>query len=150
MLDRFCGKQQQVAATLGPKDAPRLAALLKGSDWSLAVRARGEQPRYAVHKVVGAAEGSLPLECCRCMRVFEWPLQLEFAVVVVQGEEEEARWIEQEDTWRADDAVLPLRERFEDELLLALPELPRCNDAACASHAANWKSSDPAPGSHGE
>ncbi|WP_420426987.1 YceD family protein [Algiphilus sp.] len=150
ILDRFCGKQQEVAATLGPKDLPRLAALLKAPEWSVAVQARGERPRFAVHRVVGGAEGFLPLECARCMRIFEWPLHLAFAVVVVQGEEEEARWIEQEDTWRAEDAVLPLLERLEDELLLALPDLPRCEDDACESHAENWKSSGPAPGSHGE
>jgi len=150
VVDRFCGKRQEVAATLRPAHLPRLASALNGSAWSVAVKARGENPRYAVHRVVGSAEGVLPLECTRCMRVFDWPLQLAFAVVVVQGEEEEARWIEQEDTWRADDEALPLLERVEDELLLALPDLPQCDDAACDKHAENWKTSDPAPGSHGE
>lgn len=150
VVDRFCGKRQEVAATLRAAQLPRLASELQASEWSVAVQARGESPRYAVHRVVGSAQGMLPLECSRCMRVFDWPLQLDFTVVVVEGEEEEARWIEQEDTWRADEAMLPLLERFEDELLLALPDLPQCDDVACMTHAEKWKTSNPAPGSHGE
>lgn len=149
-IDRFCGKGQEVAATLQPESLPRLSAAVRGPEWVVAVQVRGENPRYAVHRIVGHAKGVLPLECARCMRVFDWPLQLAFAVVVVQGEEEEVRWIEQEDTWYAQDAMLPLLERVEDELLLALPDLPQCNDVSCMAHAENWKTSDPVPGSHGE
>ena len=72
------------------------------------------------------ASTELPLECQRCLKAVDAPLQLERSFLFVHGEETAA----QLDTDGEDDVLaltraLDLRELLEDELLLALPIVPR-------------------------
>lgn len=130
-VDRFCGGGRRASATLVAAQLPRLSAEVAEGDWSLAVSVQGESPGVARFGVSGTVEGTLPLHCVRCLGIVAWPLALRFSVMVVQGDEEEARWIADHDTWRAEDNRLALCERIEDEVLLALPDLPRCDQDDC-------------------
>ena len=84
---------------------------------------RGGESQVWLH-VNAAAE--LPLECQRCLKAVDVPLQIERSFLFVHGEETAA----QLDTDGEDDVLaltraLDLRELIEDELLLALPIVPR-------------------------
>ena len=149
-VDRFCGGGRRASATLVAAQLPRLSAVLADGDWSLSVALQGESPGVARFRVHGTVAGSLPLHCVRCLGIVEWPLALRFSVMVVQGDEEEARWIADSDTWRADDNRLALCERVEDEVLLALPEMPHCDRAECLDLPWGATQDSPLPGSDGE
>lgn len=129
----FCGRQQQRECRVGPRDMPRLASALPGDDWQLQVEVRGRQPQPRVLLAEGFVEGQLPLHCSRCANVFDWHLAISFAVRLVDGDADEARWQSEVDTWRADGGELALATCVEDEILLSLPTLPKCTIADCVA-----------------
>lgn len=72
------------------------------------------------------ASTELPLECQRCLKAVDVPLQIERSFLFVHGEETAARLdTDGEDDVLALTRALDLRELLEDELLLALPIVPR-------------------------
>ena len=67
-----------------------------------------------------------PLECQRCLKAVEVPLAIERSFLFVHGEDAAAQLdADSEDDVLALTRALDLRELIEDELLLALPIVPR-------------------------
>ena len=56
---------------------------------------------------------------------------VQFALRLVNSESDEQAVLEQDDPYLVQDDQLPLRDLVEDEVLLALPMLPRCPDPGC-------------------
>ena len=84
---------------------------------------RGGESQIWLH--IGATT-DVPLECQRCLKAVDVPLAIERSFLFVHGEDAAA----QLDTDSNDDVLaltptLDLRELIEDELLLALPIVPR-------------------------
>ena len=84
---------------------------------------RGGETQIWLHLTAGTA---LPQECQRCLKAVDVTLQIERSFLFVHGEDAAA----QLDTDSDDDVLaltraLDLRELIEDELLLALPLVPR-------------------------
>lgn len=131
----FCRDAAQLEGQWSMADLPRLAeSVLRGSDepadapvaWSAAGsmhRVSGGAEQCRIDLNVGAA---VRLECQRCLQPMVVPLQVERRFHFVRGEDEAARLDEE-----LEDDVLALTPRFdlraliEDELLLALPLVPR-------------------------
>ena len=83
----------------------------------------GAGPEIWLHLTAGA---TVWLTCQRCLRPFEWPIDIERPLRFVRGEAEaEALDAELEEDVLALPRSLDLRELVEDELLLALPLVPR-------------------------
>ena len=96
----------------------------------------------------GHVEGGLWMTCQRCLNAFEWPVDVDVELRLVQSEAEEARVLEQADPFLVEDDKLPLVEIVENEVLLALPMMPRCSEceAAAAEEAeAPAKNAEPEP-----
>jgi uncharacterized protein len=84
---------------------------------------RGAETQVWLH--VGATT-CVPLECQRCLRAVEVPLSIERSFLFVHGEDAAAQLdTDSEDDVLALTRALDLRELVEDELLLALPIVPR-------------------------
>ena len=72
------------------------------------------------------ASAELPLECQRCLKPVNVPVQIDRRFLFVHGEETAAQLdTDSEDDVLALTRALDLRELIEDELLLALPIVPR-------------------------
>ena len=72
------------------------------------------------------ARAELPLECQRCLKAVDVPVQIERSFLFVHGEDTAAQLdTDSEDDVLALTRALDLRELIEDELLLALPIVPR-------------------------
>ena len=68
----------------------------------------------------------MTLECQRCLQPMRWPLQAERRIFFVDGEDAAAALdAESDDDVLALTPALDLAELIEDELLLALPLVPR-------------------------
>jgi len=81
----------------------------------------GMQP--ALHLV---AETTATLECQRCLHPMAWPLHAERTIFFIEGEDAAAALdAEVEDDVLALAPAIDLRSLIEDELLLALPIVPR-------------------------
>ncbi|MEK6805680.1 MAG: YceD family protein [Pseudomonadota bacterium] len=70
--------------------------------------------------------GVLRLVCQRCMKPFDWGLQASVGLRLVKTEAEEVQALHECEPYLVQDDQLPLCDIVEDELLLALPMMPRC------------------------
>lgn len=76
--------------------------------------------------IEGRITGRLSLECRICEERFAWPLDAPVKLALAMSEEEEERLMETGEPLLVRDDVLMLHEIVEDEVLLALPMMPRC------------------------
>jgi uncharacterized protein len=92
------------------------------------VRARWRAGRdEAGHpQLIGRIEGSIDLVCQRCLKAFAWPLAIDASLRLVSTDREAAELLQDFDPYQVQDDQLPLQEITEDEVLLALPLMPRC------------------------
>lgn len=132
----FCRDGGRLQGQLSLAQMPRLAdSLLRPADgvgaddieWAAAGSLLSESGGGASQCLVElTAQATVTLECQRCLQPMALPLRVERRFRFVHGEEEAARLDEE-----LDDDVLALAPRFdllalvEDELLLALPLVPR-------------------------
>jgi uncharacterized protein len=117
-----------------PKIADRIAD--EGADAKLKWRIEGAADAIGRPALSIALEGSLPLECQRCMRTFEWPVRQETLVLLARNERELVA-LDEDDVHEvilAEDVLDPLP-LVEDELLLTLPFAPHCEKADCVVQA---------------
>ena len=77
----------------------------------------------------GQVAGRLRLECRVCSDRFDWTLQAPVRLALARSEEDEERLLDQGEAVVVREDCLPLHQIVEDEVLLALPMMPRC--AAC-------------------
>lgn len=124
----------RVAAQALPKVADLIAD--EGVDAELNWRIEGAADAIGRPALAIALEGSLPLECQRCMRTFTWPVRQETLVLLAKSERELIR-LDEDDVHEvilAEDVLDPLP-LVEDELLLTLPFAPHCEQADCVVQA---------------
>ena len=117
--------QRLMAATLPPEDgSPRPPIVWRVVGERRVLAGAGVQPSLAITAHTGAT-----LECQRCLRPMLLPLHAERRIFFVEGEDAAAALdTEAEDDVLALTPALDLRELIEDELLLALPLVPRHAD----------------------
>ncbi len=111
-----------LSATLeSPADAGRLDVAWKAHGERLPLVGGGRQPSLLLE-----ADTEVVLECQRCLQPMRWPLQARRRIFFVDGEDEAAALdAENDDDVLALVPALDLQALIEDELLLALPIVPR-------------------------
>lgn len=113
-----------------PKIADRIAE--DEPDAELRWRIDGAADAVGRPALAIALEGTLPLECQRCMRTFAWPVRQQTLVLLAKDERELVR-LDEDDLHEVILAADPLEPMplVEDELLLTLPFAPHCDRADC-------------------
>jgi uncharacterized protein len=71
-------------------------------------------------------DGAVDLVCQRCLSTYAWPVAIESDLRLVSSDQEAAQSLQDCEPYEVQDDLLPLREMTEDEVLLALPLMPRC------------------------
>ena len=124
----------------------RLAGVLADQQGEVEVRLdfrREPRSRSAVH---GHIRAGLRLTCQRCLQPFELMLDLPVNLVVVRSDAEAERLAEEEDPLLVGAGqALSLAELVEDELLLALPQVPAHPPPGCRPPAGSEAGSEPGP-----
>jgi uncharacterized protein len=105
---------------------PRLAAALTDGEGTLEVRLEAGKDAAGASRLRGQVEGTLGLECQRCLQPFRWPLSLALDLRLVNSEAEEKRLLHEAEPLLVEDDSVPLHTVVEEEALLALPIAPRC------------------------
>lgn len=110
----------------GPLDAATLDRLaeFEPRDLSADLHVRVDAGRQGW--LEGRIEGRLHLECRVCGERFAWSLDAPVQLALAMSEEEEAQLMDQGEPVLVRDDRLPLHQIVEDEVLLALPMMPRC------------------------
>ena len=88
-------------------------------------------------------DGTVPLECQRCLQAFAWPVAQGTRLLLARSERELVALDDGDDVHEVILAAAPLETKtlIEDEVLLALPFAPRCERPECAAQPA--RSLDP-------
>jgi uncharacterized protein len=109
---------------------PRLGAMLAGRDGALAVDLQAGRDA-AGQWLRGTVRGDLSLTCQRGLHPFPWSCDLSTDLRLVSSDAEEKRTMQDTEAYLVEDDRLALRDIVEDEVLLALPMMPRCDDPDC-------------------
>lgn len=123
--------RQRFAGRLPLAQLPRLSAQLADPAGSLEVDLEAAKDAAGAAWLKGTLRGELSLTCQRGLHPFVWTLDLQTALRLVTSEAEEARVLKDCEPYLVRDDRLPLRELVEEEVLLALPMMPRCEDPDC-------------------
>jgi uncharacterized protein len=119
-------REHRYTGQLAVSQCARLSAeTVAGADAPLAVDLQADR-RSGWPRLHGHVTGALTLECRRCGKAFVHPLDLTLDLRLVFGEAEERAALADAEPLLIDDDRLLLRQVVEDEVLLALPMLPRC------------------------
>jgi uncharacterized protein len=124
--------RQSFAGQLAFAQMPRLAVQLASKDGGLDVTLEAGRDKTGAW-LTGKIDGELSLVCQRGLHPYTWPCHLEPRLMLVSSEAEEARAMQGSEPYLIQDDQLPLRELVEEEVLLALPMMPRCDDPECVN-----------------
>ncbi|QQS55063.1 MAG: DUF177 domain-containing protein [Candidatus Competibacteraceae bacterium] len=116
---------------------PRLAALLEHADGTVNVALAAGIDEQGLRFVEGSLQTEVELICQRCLGPLRLPLKVAVSLALVRAEADAARLPEQREPLLAAGADLAVADLVEDELLLALPQIPRHRDV-CECEAAGY------------
>jgi len=111
---------------------PRLAASLAETSGRLQVELQATRDSEGQDWLHGEIRGRLPLTCQRGLHAFDWNCDVALSLCLVETEAEEEKLLKECESYLVQDDQLPLLDLVEDEVLLALPMMPRCDDPECA------------------
>jgi uncharacterized protein len=139
-------RQATLAGTADVASMPRAADRLAdapGVDASDAVAGDSADVSWQITGTVDALgrpaldirlDGTVPLECQRCLQAFSWPVAQGTTLLLARDERELAVLDDGDDVHEVILAAAPqdVLTLIEDEVLLALPFAPRCERPECA------------------
>ncbi|HKJ10107.1 MAG TPA: YceD family protein [Gammaproteobacteria bacterium] len=117
------------AGRLALAGMPRLAEALLDSSGEVAVDLRLGTDDQRVRYLRGRIQGELTLQCQRCLEPMALVVDIDVQLGLVEGLDEAQRLPEGYEPLVVGEGQVALSEVVEDELLLALPVVPRHSDA---------------------
>ena len=124
-------RREAFAGSVPLAKLPRLAASLADSSGTLQVELQAMRDEEGQDWLHGEIRGRLPLTCQRGLHAFDWSCDVALSLALVGSEAEEEKLLKDTESYRVEDDELPLRDLVEEEVLLALPMMPRCEDPDC-------------------
>ena len=124
-------RREAFAGSVPLAKLPRLAASLAESSGTLQVELQATRDDEGQDWLHGEIRGRLPLTCQRGLHAFDWNCDVALSLALVESEAEEEKLLKDTESYRVEDDELPLRDLVEEEVLLALPMMPRCEDPDC-------------------
>jgi len=128
---RLARSQRLLKGRLPLSRMPRLADSLEDDAGEIDVELRFDVDESGIAWMEGHLIGSLPLCCQRCMQQLLMPIDVIFTLAMVESESEIERLGEQYEPLLLDDSLVSVVELVEDELLLALPIVPKHETEQC-------------------
>lgn len=128
----------EFSGELAVQQLPRLAQATGGEQGRVQVQLTADRAS-GYPRLYGRIEGLLDLKCQRCNKPYEWALEAEVDLRLVFSEQEEKAALQGSDPYLVENDQLPVKELVEDEILLALPMLGRCETCENAVSAAPVK-----------
>lgn len=146
-LDPFreCGRGAAFRGRLPLSGMPRLAPLLAEAGGEVEVELRFFEDAGARPLLDLVARGTLPLTCQRCLEPLALDLEIESRLMPVAGEGRGVPPPEGVEPLILEDERLRPRQLVEDELLLALPLVPRHPEGGACRARTEWTDEDGGP-----
>lgn len=132
-------------------DMPRLKDYLFAPDDTASSRIQVTMRFYRDNQrrvvIEGEVNARLRLQCQRCLQALDWPLETQLKLAVVGDDDRAAQVPREYDPLIVDDEGLSPVALVEDELILAMPAVARCETPSCSQKqdmpAASGRSKNP-------
>jgi DUF177 domain-containing protein len=108
----------------------RLAPDLRSRAGAIQVELHFGRDERCLYALTGSIQGTLELTCQRCLEPVAVPLDIRLKLGIVASEDDAERLPEGYEVLLAGRDPIVLSELVEDEIILALPLIPRHSDAA--------------------
>jgi len=128
---RLARSQRLLQGRLPLLRMPRLADSLEDDAGEIDVALKFDVDASGIAWMEGHLVGALSLCCQRCMQPLRMPIDITFKLAMIESESEIERLGEQYEPMLLDDSLVSVVELVEDELLLALPIVPKHETAQC-------------------
>ena len=132
-------RREAFTGSLALAKLPRLAATLAEPTGELHVELQAMRDDEGQDWLHGEIRGRVPLTCQRGLHAFDWNCDVALSLALVGSEAEEQKLLKDAESYLVEDDELPLRDLVEEEVLLALPMTPRCEDPDCVKRLINKK-----------
>ncbi|TNF93235.1 MAG: nucleic acid-binding protein [Gammaproteobacteria bacterium] len=116
---------REIIGELPYSDCERLASLIESGKGRISVFLGFSKDDAGVWEVTGNIAGIVEMTCQRCLQPVEIPLELEISLGIVANENAADSLSTHLDPVIADDGVIDLVALVEDEMILALPSIPK-------------------------
>ena len=121
----------QLSGHLPLRQFSRLRQALADDTGSIAVKLDFDVDELGVPTVVGRVSATLPLICQRCLETYTYPVDVQIALAWVKTEQEADKLPLRYEPYVVEETPLLLNDVIEDELLLALPQIPMHDETEC-------------------
>lgn len=125
----------QLAGELPLTQLRRLGSLLADDLGQVKVELRFDVDELGVPSVQGSIEANLHLVCQRCLESYAYPVRHEFALAWVRSDVEYDKIPMRYEPYVVETTPLLLNDVIEDELILAIPQVPMHPEETCAVKA---------------
>ena len=129
---QLCERDTRLQGELALSSLVRLTDMLSLLDGVVLYHITFSRDIERYHRVQVKAQAQLPLDCQRCLSVFQYPIEIDSLLSPVRGDQEIQRLPEAYEPLlvSATESVV-LSELIEEELMLAMPLMPKHPDQQC-------------------
>ncbi len=132
---RLAHTGQCLSGTIKLNQMPRLSPLLTDSQGGVEIVLEFSIDPAGVAIVNGRLQTVLPLVCQRCTENMTWPVRSEFCLGLVSSEASIEGLPAQYEPYLVESVPVFLQDIIEDELLLALPQIPKHDLSECPARS---------------
>ena len=118
----------RLTGDLALAELPRLTALLNQTSGAVSVTLTAGIDGQGQRFIAGRLHATVELTCQRCLGPLQLPLEVAVHLGLVHSEAEANRLPDDYEPLLAPDGLMAVADLVEDELLLALPQIPRHAD----------------------
>ncbi len=130
---RLAAREEHLQGTIPLKQMKRLISVLSSNEGEVVIDAEFLVDINQVVILTGQIKTDAKLICQRCMGEMELPIALDFQLAFVRSEAEMERLPEGYEATLIENSTMMLSDIIEDEILLALPAIPKHLDGSCSS-----------------
>ncbi len=128
---RLAVARQQLYGELAIKHLTRLSELLTLTDGVVKVQLDFDVDVNKIHHVRGSLKADLSLFCQRCLQAMPWQLNVDVSLAFIAHEHQVDELVTEYEPYLFDATPVVLSDMIEDEILLALPQVPMHEESEC-------------------
>jgi uncharacterized protein len=129
---RLADREDCISGTVPLSEFTRLGSVLLSDDGEAVFRLDFSRDAKRRARITGAVSATLAVECQRCLKALELLVDAEINLAVIEVPEEAERIPGECDPVQAEDGLVHLLDMIEDELILAIPQVPMHEPDKCA------------------
>lgn len=129
---RLATAGQQLIGELEISRLPRLSELLTSNEGVVEVALNFDIDVNKIHYVRGLITADLSLSCQRCLNAMPWQLSTDVSLAFIAHEHQIDELVEEYEPYIVSGDPVVLSDLLEDEILLALPQVPLHDESECS------------------